>query len=275
MNFVKMHGIGNDYVYVNCFEESVDDPAALARRVSDRHTGVGSDGLVLILPSDTADLRMRMFNSDGSEAEMCGNAIRCVGKLAYERGLCDTLSPRVETLAGVRRLRLYAQNRCVERVAVDMGTPEWRPAHIPVDARGESFLARPMEVDGKIWTVTCVSMGNPHAVIFTDGIDDLDLPRIGPLFERHPMFPKRINTEFVEVESDAALRMRVWERGAGETMACGTGACAAAVAGARNGLSGRNTRVRLRGGDLHIEWRDDDHVLMTGEAVAVFEGRLL
>ena len=279
MRFVKMHGIGNDYVYINCFEETVDDPATLARYVSDRHTGVGSDGLVLILPSSVADIRMRMFNSDGSEAEMCGNAIRCVGKLAYERGLVEETALTVETLAGIRRLQLHlrqAPAEGVERVTVDMGMPEWRPEHIPVEASGVECVAMPITVESVQYAITCVSMGNPHAVIFTTGIDGLDLPHLGPLFEHHPLFPRRINTEFVEVVDKATLRMRVWERGAGETLACGTGACAAAVAAVRNGLVGRRILVRLRGGDLGIEWREaDGHVLMTGEAVAVFEGQLL
>lgn len=276
MNFVKMHGAGNDYVYINGFQERVDDPAALSCRVSDRHTGVGSDGLVLILPSDVAHLRMRMFNSDGSEAEMCGNAIRCVGKYAWEHGLVRATDIAVETGAGIRHLQLHVENGRVPRVTVDMGVPEWRPERIPVDASGEAFIARPVEVAGATYAVTCVSMGNPHAVIFMQGIDELNLERLGPLFEHHPLFPRRINTEFVEVLDASILRMRVWERGAGETMACGTGACAAAVAAARNGLAGREVRVRLRGGDLDIAWRESDGpVLMTGEAVTVFEGRLL
>ena len=287
MRFVKMHGIGNDYVYINCFEKRVDDPAALARRVSDRHTGVGSDGLVLILPSTSADVRMRMFNSDGSEAEMCGNAIRCVGKLAYERGLVRGTDITVDTLAGLRRLTLHTCSgdpRMVDTVTVDMGEPEWRPERIPVRlpecvagrGAGGDFVALPVDVGGMTYTVTCVSMGNPHAVIFTTGVDALELPRLGPLFEHHALFPQRINTEFVEVRDAQTLYMRVWERGAGETMACGTGACAVAVAAARNGLTGRAVTVRLRGGDLHIVWREDDgHVYMTGAATAVFEGTLL
>ena len=278
MNFVKMHGIGNDYVYVDGHAQKVEDPAALARRVSDRHTGVGSDGLVLILPSDKAHVRMRMFNSDGSEAQMCGNAIRCVGKYVFERGLVREPVLTVETLAGLKTLWLEVCDGMVPRVTVDMGRPEWLPQRIPVlatDPDAPDFLRQPLQVDGRQWEVSCVSMGNPHAVIFTGGVDALDLPRLGPLFEHHALFPQRINTEWVEVRNDHTLYMRVWERGAGETQACGTGACAVATVAARLGLARRCSTVLLRGGQLHIEWKDDDHVYMTGEAVTVFEGRLL
>lgn len=272
MNFVKMHGAGNDYIYINGFAEKVDDPHALARRISDRHKGVGSDGLVLILPSDKAHVRMRMFNSDGSEAQMCGNAIRCVGKYAFERGLAREECLKVETLAGIKTLWLTVENGIVPLVTVDMGKPEWQPARIPVAAAGESFLRRPLSVCGRTWEIHCVSMGNPHAVTFTTGVDALPLAELGPHFEQHALFPQRINTEWVEVINDHTLFMRVWERGAGETLACGTGACAVAVVAARLGLTGRSVTVRLRGGDLHIQWHDNDHVHMRGEAVTVFEG---
>lgn len=274
MNFVKMHGAGNDYVYINGFLEKVDNPQELARRVSDRHYGVGSDGLVLILPSDKAQVRMRMFNSDGSEAQMCGNAIRCVGKYAFEHGLVQETRIQVETLAGIKTLWLTVENALVPRVTVDMGTPEWRPAHIPVCAEGEAFLRQPLMIQGRQWEVSCVSMGNPHAVVFTKHIAELPLAEMGPHFEHHTLFPERINTEWVEVIDTHTLSMRVWERGAGETLACGTGACAVAAVAARLGLAGRSVSVRLRGGELGIEWKDDNHIYMSGEAVTVFEGRL-
>lgn len=276
MKFTKMHGIGNDYIYVNMFEESVPDPSALARRISDRHFGVGSDGLVLILPSERADVRMRMFNSDGSEAEMCGNAIRCVGKYAHDAGLVHATTITVETASGIKTLQLYLKNGVVRRVRVDMGEPELRPDRIPVRAAGDCFMARSVEVDGRSWRVTAVSMGNPHAVIFLEeGIRAADLPleRLGPLFEHHPLFPQRINTEFVEVWDRSHLNMRVWERGAGETLACGTGACAVGVAAVLNGLADPRMSVRLPGGVLDIEWnRNDNHVHLTGDAAAVFTG---
>lgn len=278
MRFVKMHGIGNDYVYINAFTETVDDPQELARRVSDRHKGVGSDGLVLILPSHKAHVRMRMFNVDGSESQMCGNAIRCVGKYAFEHGLVQDTTLTVETRAGIKTLWLHEEGGRVPRVTVDMGQPEWRPQHIPVNAEGEDFLRQPLEVPyaaRPVWEVNAVSMGNPHAVIFTSGVEDLPLQELGPLFEHHALFPQRINTEFAEVRGPARIFMRVWERGAGETQACGTGSCAVVVTAARLGLTGREVTVALRGGELRIAWRDDDHVYMTGEAVEVFEGRLL
>lgn len=274
MNFVKMHGAGNDYVYINGFAERVDDPHALARRVSDRHKGVGSDGLVLILPSEQAHVRMRMFNSDGSEAQMCGNAIRCVGKYAFEHGLVRDTSIQVETLAGIKDLWLTVENGVVPCATVDMGTPEWQPARIPVRAEGETYLRQPLRVQGRQWEVSCVSMGNPHAVVCTKHVAELPLWEMGPHFEHHALFPERINTEWVEVVDAHTLFMRVWERGAGETLACGTGACAVAVVAARLGLTERSVTVRLRGGELGIEWKDNDHVHMRGEAVTVFEGRL-
>ena len=296
MNFVKMHGAGNDYVYIECFSQQVEDAPALARRVSDRHKGVGSDGLVLIMPPSAegkAHVRMRMFNSDGSEAQMCGNAVRCVGKYAFEHGLAGGKEMTVETLAGIKHLWLHEEDGRIERVTVDMGVPEWRPDRIPLNpdlARGESFLRQPLHVDGRAWEVSCVSMGNPHAVIFTSHVERLPLDVLGPQFENHPLFPQRTNTEFAEVcpvndsakgilfestpNSPAMINMRVWERGAGETQACGTGACAVAVMAARLGLAARSAAVHVPGGRLDIEWRDDNHVYMTGGAEHVFEGRL-
>ncbi|WP_165174437.1 diaminopimelate epimerase [Desulfovibrio sp. ZJ369] len=281
VRFTKMQGIGNDYVYINGFEERVDNPHELAARISDRHFGVGSDGLVLILPSATADVRMRMFNADGSEAEMCGNATRCVGKFAHDHGIVKKDVIRLETAAGIKIVRLLFEAGQVCGATVDMGEPVLAPERIPLrlssaPAAGEDaqrFISRPVEVGGTTYAITAVSMGNPHAVVFMQGIDDLDLPKLGPLFEHHPLFPQRTNTEFVEVLSSTRIRMRVWERGAGETLACGTGACAAAVACALNGYTGRSPDVELRGGVLHIDWdKSDDHVYMTGGATTVFEG---
>ena len=276
MHFVKMHGLGNDYVYMDGFSTALPTGDAalkrLAAAVSDRHRGIGSDGLILILPSSVADIRMRMFNSDGSEAEMCGNGIRCVGRYALTRGLISRSDPSVETGAGIRRLEI-AEN--ADMITVDMGEPEWLPAKIPLNlylAEGEDFIRRPLRVDGRRWEVTCLSVGNPHAVLFLPDIAGLDLERLGPLFEHHPLFPRRVNTEFIHVRSPESLDMRVWERGAGETRACGTGAGAAAVAAMRCGLAARKVRMNLPGGPLDIEWRADNHIFMTGEAVTVFEG---
>jgi diaminopimelate epimerase len=273
--FVKLHGTANDFVYVDAREGLPADPAVIAARVCDRHTGVGADGLILLLPAiaTDADARMVIYNADGSRPEMCGNGIRGFAKFVYDRGIVrkDTLA--VETDAGVKTLRCEVANGRVARVAVDMGTPEWRGPQIPVAAEGE-VIDHPLEVDGRTYTVTCVSMGNPHCVVFLDDVARLDLPVLGPGFERHPFFPRRVNTEFIRVVSKERLEMRVWERGAGETMACGTGACAAAVAAARTGRAARRVVVALPGGELTIDWRADDHVVMTGGAVEVFEGRL-
>ena len=279
LRFTKMQGIGNDYVYVNGFEERVDSPGELARKISNRNFGVGSDGLVLILPSASADVRMRMFNADGSEAEMCGNAVRCVGKYVYDHGIQVKDVITVETGAGVKVVRLLFEAGEVCGATVDMGEPELIPSRIPVlteaslDGGQQRFVAHPVDVNGQLYEITAVSMGNPHAVIFMKGIDDLDLPRMGPSFEHHPLFPKRTNTEFVEVISSTKVRMRVWERGAGETLACGTGACAVAVACVLNGYTGRDVEVELKGGTLKIHWDENsNHVYMTGGAVTVFAG---
>lgn len=281
LRFTKMQGIGNDYIYINGFQEEVNNPGELAARMSDRHFGVGSDGLVLILPSAVADLRMRMFNADGTEAEMCGNASRCVGKYAYDHGLVKKDVIRLETAAGIKVIRLRFEGGEVCGATVDMGEPILVPSRIPVelapvlsvDEEERRCIAHPIEVDGRTWAVTAVSMGNPHAVVFLQGIDELDLTALGPKFEHHHIFPRRTNTEFVEVLSSTRIRMRVWERGAGETLACGTGACAAAVACALNGQTGRSVDVELRGGVLHVDWDETSgHVYMSGAAVTVFEG---
>ena len=273
MKFTKMHGIGNDYIYINCFEEVIEDASDLAIKMSDRHFGVGSDGLVLILPSDKADFRMRMYNSDGSEAEMCGNATRCVGKYVYDNGLTDKREITLETLAGIKHLELKVAGGAVESVTVDMGEPILTPQLIPVDYTGDEFINKIINVNGDEYAVTCVSMGNPHAVVYLESLNDLEIEKLGPKFENHPIFPRRINTEFVEVISRSILRMRVWERGAGETLACGTGACAVLVSSVLNSLSDRKATVQLLGGDLEINWDEkDNHVYMTGGATKVFDG---
>ena len=272
--FVKMHGIGNDYVYVDCFVHAVSDPAALARRLSPRRTGVGSDGLILICPSTVADCRMEMYNADGSRGEMCGNGIRCVGKYVAERGLSAANPLRVETDAGIKILHFEPRGGRVERITVDMGAPILDGPRIPVAAEGRVVDA-PLEIGSHSYRITCVSMGNPHCVLFLPEVEDLDLPHLGPQFEHHPFFPRRVNTEFVRVDAPNALRMRVWERGSGETAACGTGACAALVAAVLTRCADRRATLRLNGGDLDIEWRPaDDHVYMTGAAEEVFRGEV-
>lgn len=268
-----MQGAGNDYIYLNGFEKLPADLGCLARQMSDRHFGIGSDGLVIIMPSDSCDFRMRMFNSDGSEAEMCGNASRCVGKYVYDKGLTTKKELTLETLAGVKHLTLHTQNGTVEQVTVDMGEPILSAPEIPVNLSESPVVAHPLEVEGQTFAITCVSMGNPHVVIFLDGMDRYDLHHIGSLIEHHELFPRRTNVEFVEVQSPQDLRMRVWERGAGETLACGTGACATLVAAVLNGRSDRRATLHLLGGDLSIEWREQNNrIYMTGGAVTVFEG---
>ncbi len=274
IRFTKMHGIGNDYVYVDCLQQRPADPAALAQRLSPRRTGIGADGLILICPSTLADCRMEMYNADGSRGEMCGNGIRCVGKYAFEHGLSRANPMRVETDAGIKTLALDIADGSVRRVTVDMGEPILDGPAIPVAAEGR-VIDWPFEILGQAYRITCVSMGNPHCVVFVDSVAALDLPRLGPAFERHAFFPQRVNTEFVEVQSPTELRMRVWERGSGETAACGTGACAVVVAAVLNDRSARRAQVHLNGGDLDIEWRAaDGHVLMTGPAEEVFHGEL-
>ena len=278
LTFSKMHGIGNDYIYINCFQETVTDPEKLSIFMSNVRFGVGSDGLVLILPSEVADFRMRIFNADGSEAMMCGNATRCVGKYVYEHGMTDKTEVSLETNSGIKYLTLYvneATNK-VDAVKVDMGKAILKPAEIPVADDGDRFIAKPVVVDGVSYDMTCVSMGNPHAVVFFPEIDSLDLEKIGPSFEHHPLFPNRVNTEFIRVIDDHTLQMRVWERGSGETFACGTGACAAAVASVLNGYCKREQEIliHLRGGDLRIIYHNDESVTMIGPATFIFEGKM-
>ena len=275
LKFTKMHGIGNDYVYLDCTASSPGNLEDLARRISDRHTGVGGDGLVLILPSEIADFKMRMFNADGSEGRMCGNASRCIGKYVYERGLTDRENITLETLSGVKYLTLsVGADGKVESVTVDMGEPEFIPELIPVLA--DRNLGIPAEADrGEILTINAVSTGNPHGVVFVDDLDAFGdrVHTAGPILETHPMWPERANIEFAQVISPSEIRMRVWERGSGETMACGTGACATAVAAAVTGRSGRDVTVKLLGGDLRIRWDEDsNHIFMTGPATIVADG---
>lgn len=274
MKFTKMHGAGNDYVYINCFEETVDDPSKLAIKMSDRHFGVGGDGVILICPSDKADFRMRMFNADGSEGSMCGNGIRCVGKYVYDRGLTDKTELTIETLAGIKTLLLTVESGSVSSVRVDMGIPSLVSANVPVISDKDEFVDTPVESGGAVYRITCVSMGNPHAVTFVDDVDSLDLQAIGPGLESHPLFPERANIEFIQPVDDKTLKMRVWERGSGETLACGTGACASLVASVVGGKCGREADVILLGGTLHILWDENDgHVYMTGPAEIVFDGQ--
>lgn len=278
LTFSKMHGIGNDYIYINCFQETVTDPEKLSIFMSNVRFGVGSDGLVLILPSEVADFRMRIFNADGSEAMMCGNATRCVGKYVYEHGMTDKTEVSLETNSGIKYLTLYvneATNK-VDAVKVDMGKAILKLAEIPVADDGDRFIAKPVVVDGVSYDMTCVSMGNPHAVVFLPEIDSLDLEKMGPSFEHHPLFPNRVNTEFIRVIDDHTLQMRVWERGSGETFACGTGACAAAVASVLNGYCKREQEIliHLRGGDLRIIYHNDESVTMIGPATFIFEGKM-
>ena len=274
MKFTKMHGIGNDYIYVNCFEEKVDNPEKVSIYVSDRRKGIGSDGLVLIMPSDKADFRMRIFNADGSEAMMCGNATRCIGKYVYDKGLTDKTEITLETNSGIKYLTLFPENGKVEFVEVDVGKAILTPKDIPVNSDKERFISEPVEVDGKEYKITCVSMGNPHAIVYMDDIKDLELEKIGPSFENHKLFPDRINTEFIEVIDSHTLNMRVWERGSGETFACGTGACASVVASVLNGYCNHDEEVtvHLRGGDLKITWNSDGTVIMKGPAALICDG---
>lgn len=274
MKFTKMHGAGNDYVYINCMNKIPANPNELAVRISNRHYGVGSDGLVLILPSEKCDFRMRMFNADGTEAEMCGNATRCIGKYVYDKRLTDKTEITLETNAGIKRLSLFVSEGKVSKVTVDMGEPILQARDIPVNADMEQVKGYPLDVDGKEIKVTCVSMGNPHAVVFVDTITDDDVFVTGRKLEVHPFFPQKTNVEFCKVISRDKLSMRVWERGTGETLACGTGACATLVAAVINGLCDRRAELQLLGGRLFIEWRDDNHIYMTGPAVTVFEGEL-
>lgn len=277
MKFTKMHGIANDYIYVNCFEERVDDPNGLSIRLSDRRRSVGGDGVILICPSEVADFRMRMFNADGSEGKMCGNGSRCIGKFVYDKGLTDKTVVTLETLAGIKTLNLHVENGKVSSVTVDMGRAEFSPENVPVVYPGAEMVNAPINAAGKLWNATAVSMGNPHCVVFTnEDISALPLEKIGPEFEFDPMFPDRVNTEFVNIIDSKTLSMRVWERGSGETMACGTGACAVAAAAVKNGISpvGEKITVKLLGGDLEIICEEDYTISMTGPAETAFEGEV-
>ena len=273
MKFTKLHGCGNGYIYVNLFEEKLENPAEMSIKVSDHHFGIGSDGLITIGPSEIADFTMHIYNADGSEAEMCGNGIRCVGKYVYDHGLTDKTEVAVETGAGIKLLTLNVEDGRVKTVRVDMGEPIFKPEQIPVVAEGEMVIQEPITVGDKEWKMTCVSMGNPHAVVFVDDVKDFPLEKYGPLFENHERFPNRTNTEFVNVVSRTEAYMRVWERGSAETWACGTGTCATVVACILNGLTDRKVLVHLLGGDLVIEWDEEtNHVFMTGPATEVFSG---
>lgn len=276
MEFTKMHGIGNDYIYFNCMNEEIENPEELSLKLSDRHFGVGGDGIVLILPSDKADFRMRMFNADGSEGKMCGNASRCIGKYVYEKGLTDKTEVTLETLAGIKTLNLTVEDGKVTEVEVNMGMAITDPKEIPVSIDKDIVVKEKIDVCGKEYEITCVSMGNPHCIVYMDNIDDLEIEKIGPKFENHKLFPERINTEFVEVIDKNTLKMRVWERGSGETLACGTGACAVTVASVLNNYCNKDEEVtvKLLGGDLKIKYLSNGLVYMTGPAEFVFEGRI-
>lgn len=276
IDFTKMHGCGNDYVYVDCTKNDIPDGSSIARFVSDRHFGIGSDGLILIKKSRVADFQMDMYNADGSKGEMCGNGIRCVAKFVYDNGLTDKTTITVETLAGIKTLELTVKDGKVDSVLVNMGSPVLKASHIPVTFPKEQMINEPMEVDGNIFRVTCVSMGNPHCVIFTDeDTRNIDLPHIGPLFENHPTFPQRTNTEFANILDRKNIRMRVWERGSGETLACGTGACATTVAAVVNGLTDEEVTMHLLGGELTVRYdRENDTVWLKGPATTVFTGHI-
>lgn len=276
MKFTKMHGLGNDYVYVNCLEEKVENPQEVSRMVSDRHFGIGSDGLILIKPSEIADFRMDMYNADGSQAEMCGNGIRCVGKYVYDYGLTDKKSISVETLAGIKYLDFVIEDGKVSFITVDMGEPELYSKSIPVISENDKVIEERIEAAGREWKMTCVSMGNPHCVVFIDEpVKDFPLEQVGPAFECHERFPKKINTEFIEVLDRKTVNMRVWERGSGETMACGTGACASAVAAILCGYTEDEITLHLLGGDLIVRWdKENNRVFMTGPAAVVFDGEI-
>ena len=276
MKFTKMHGCGNDYVYVNCFEETIENPNETAKFVSDRHFGIGSDGMICIHPSDKADFRMAMYNSDGTEGAMCGNGVRCIAKYVYDYGLTDKTTITIETKGGIKELDLTVEDGKVTWVNVDMEAPVLEADKIPVIYDEEKkVIDKPVIVDGREYRITCVSMGNPHGVVFVDSVDDLDIEKLGPMFEHHPMFTDRVNTEFIQVVDDHTIRMRVWERGAGETLACGTGACASAYASYLNKKTGKKVLVHLLGGDLQIEYDEEKHtIFMKGPATKVFDGEI-
>ena len=274
IKFTKMHGIGNDYVYINCFTEQVDNPNELAKIMSPRRFSVGADGVILICPSKVADAKMRMFNLDGSEGKMCGNGIRCVGKFVYDSGIAHKDTITIETLSGIKTLYITDKDGVAETITVDMGKAELSPEKIPAIADCDTIIDTAITVDGNSYNITAVSMGNPHTVTFCDEIESLNLEKIGPHFEHHEMFPQGVNTEFIRVIDEKTLQMRVWERGSGETFACGTGACAAAVAAVLNGYCKHDTEitVHLVGGDLFITYKNDGTVFMRGSATKVFDG---
>ena len=273
MRFTKMQGIGNDYIYIDCFKEKIERPSELSVRLSDRHFGVGSDGIILIGPSEVADCKMDMYNADGSRGKMCGNGIRCVAKYVYERGIAKKPVLTVETLSGIKTLELEVRDGRVLSAEVDMGAPVLSAPLIPVDFPKETVVGESAEIGGREYRITCVSMGNPHCVVFVDDPDRIKLEEIGPQFETHPMFPDRVNTEFVQVLKKDELKMRVWERGSGETLACGTGACAAACAAILNKMTERSVKIHLRGGDLAVRWDvGTGEVFMRGPAEFVFDG---
>ena len=275
MKFTKMEGLGNDYVYINCFQEKVENPGELAIRYSNRHFGIGSDGVILIKPSEIADFCMDMYNADGSRSEMCGNGIRCVGKYVYDYGLTDKTEISVETLAGIKYLKLILKDGKVDLVTVDMGEPELQADKIPVALRLDEVVDQPIQVGNTVYQMTCVSMGNPHAVVFVDAVDKFPLETVGPLFEHHVMFPNRVNAEFIEVLNRKEVNMRVWERGTGETLACGTGACASTVACILNHKTEDEITLHLLGGDLKVAWdREKNKIYMTGPARVVFDGEI-
>ena len=279
MKFTKMHGAGNDYIYVNCFEETVENPEELSIKLSDRHFGIGGDGLILIMPSKVADFKMRMFNNDGSEGKMCGNGTRCIGKYVYDYHLTDKKEITLETLSGIKTLKLFTnENDKVTSVTVDMGKAILKSSEVPVKSNLDTFINQPVDVNGTTYNMTCVSMGNPHAVIFMpkNTIDNLDLEHMGKYFENNEIFPDKVNTEFVEVWDSTTLKMRVWERGTGETLACGTGTCATVVASVLNGYCEYNQDIliHLRGGDLKVKYQKDGEVFMTGNAIKVFDGKI-
>ncbi len=275
IKFTKMHGLGNDYVYMDAISQKIEDESNLARFVSNRNFGIGSDGLILICKSEIADFKMRMFNSDGSEAEMCGNGIRCVGKFVYDKGLTNKTTVKIETLAGIKTLELNIKNNKVETVKVDMGEPILTPKEIPVIANNAPVTNLKIKAQDKEFTFTCISMGNPHAITIVDNVKDFDVEKYGKEIEIDPIFPKKTNVEFIQIIDDKNVKMRVWERGAGETLACGTGACATLVACCLNGHTKREATIELLGGNLYIQWNEkDNHIYMTGPAVTVFEGEL-
>ena len=275
MEFTKMQGCGNDYVYVNGFENKIDNPNKLSEIVSDRHFGIGSDGLIVINPSEKADFKMSMYNADGSEGKMCGNGIRCVAKYVYDNKMTDKTTITVETLSGIKTLELNVKNDKVETVKVNMGTPILLPKDVPVVSDKDKVVDEPIVIDDKEYRITCVSMGNPHAITFIENTDDLEIETIGPKFENNPIFPDRVNTEFIQVLDRNTVKMRVWERGSGETFACGTGACATVVACVLNGLTDDKVTVKLLGGDLFIEYnREENTVYMTGPAKVSFTGKI-